>query len=149
MAWRWTGDNQAEPKLAYCQLDSWEQISVKFESEFYHFHSRKLIWKCCLPKWWPFCPGGHDLTHLLHGQNGCQTKPGPIFCLLLRVSSDCAQPITGQVTEVTCPVIGWAQPELTPSKRQKQAQKKEVSQIQQLWILITADTCVKREPMAG
>ena len=38
-----------EPMLAYCQLDSWEQISVKFESEFCHIHSRKLIWKCCLP----------------------------------------------------------------------------------------------------
>ena len=47
---------------------------------------------------------------------------GPIFCLLLRVSSDYAQPITGQVTEVTCPVIGRAQPELTPSKRQKTGQ---------------------------
>ena len=45
--------------------------------------------------------------------------PGPVFCLLLRVSSDYAQPITGQVTEVTCPVIGWAQPELTWSKRHK------------------------------
>ena len=45
--------------------------------------------------------------------------PGPVFCLLLRVSSDYAQLITGQVTEVTCPVTGWAQPELTPSKRQK------------------------------
>ena len=45
--------------------------------------------------------------------------PGPVFCLLLGVSSDYAQPITGQVTEVTCPVIGGAQPELTPSKRQK------------------------------
>ena len=44
---------------------------------------------------------------------------GPVFCLLLGVSSDYAQPITGQVTEVTCPVIGWAQPELTRSKRQK------------------------------
>ena len=44
---------------------------------------------------------------------------GPVFCLLLRVSADYAQPITGQVTEVTCPVIGRAQPELTPSKRQK------------------------------
>ena len=43
----------------------------------------------------------------------------PVFCLLLRVSSDYAQPITGDVTEVTCPVIGQAQPELTPSKRQK------------------------------
>ena len=30
-----------QPVLAYCQLDSWEHISMKFESEFYHFHSRK------------------------------------------------------------------------------------------------------------
>ena len=42
-----------------------------------------------------------------------------VFCLLLWVSSDYAQPITGQVTEVTCPVIGWAQPERTPTKWQK------------------------------
>ena len=34
--------------------------------------------------------------------------PGPVFCLLLRVSSGYAQPITGQVTEVTCPVVGQA-----------------------------------------
>ena len=40
-------------------------------------------------------------------------------CLLLGVSSDYAQPITGQVTEVTCPVIGRAQSELILSKRQK------------------------------
>ena len=46
-------------------------------------------------------------------------RSGPVFCLLPGVSSDYAQPITGQVTEVTCPVIGRAQPELTPSKRQK------------------------------
>ena len=36
------------------------------------------------------------------------TSPGPIFCLLLRVSLGCAQPITRQVTSVTWPVIGWA-----------------------------------------
>ena len=47
------------------------------------------------------------------------SRPGPVFCLQLGVSSDYAQPITGQVTEVTCPVIGRAQPELTTSKRQK------------------------------
>ena len=46
-------------------------------------------------------------------------SPGPIFCLLLGVSSDYAQPITGQVTKVTCPVIGRAQSELTLIKRQK------------------------------
>ena len=49
-----------------------------------------------------------------HGREE-QVWPGPVFCLLLGVSSDYAQPITGQVTEVTCPVIGRAQPELTPS----------------------------------
>ena len=42
--------------LAYCQLDSWEQITVKFESEFY-FHSRKFIRKFHLPKRRPFYPG--------------------------------------------------------------------------------------------
>ena len=47
------------------------------------------------------------------------TRPETIFCLLLRVSSDYAQPITGQVTELTCPVIGRAQPEFTLSKRQR------------------------------
>ena len=43
---------------------------------------------------------------------------GP-FSVSFGVSSDYAQPITGQVTEITCPVIDRAQPELTPSKRQK------------------------------
>ena len=47
---------------AYCQLDSWEQISVKFESEFHHFHSRKCIWNCRLPIRRPFCPGGDELN---------------------------------------------------------------------------------------
>ena len=31
-----------EPLLAYCQLDSWKQISLEFESEFYHFNSEKV-----------------------------------------------------------------------------------------------------------
>ena len=47
------------------------------------------------------------------------TTRRPVFCLLLRVSSDYAQPITGQVTKVTCLAIGRAQYELTPSKGQK------------------------------
>ena len=37
-----------------------------------------------------------------------EDHPGPDFCLLLGVSSGCARPITGQVTTVTWPVIGWA-----------------------------------------
>ena len=59
-----------EPMLDYCQLDSWEQVSVKFEFEFYHCHSRKCIWKCSLPKWRPFCPGGDELSHY----KGCVLK---------------------------------------------------------------------------
>ena len=75
-----------EPILAYCQLDSWEQISGKFESEFYHFHSRKCIWNCRLPKWWPFFPGGDGLICSLdflyapcllkHGRPGMLHNPG-------------------------------------------------------------------------
>ena len=53
-----------EPMLVYCQLDSWEQISMKFQSEFYNFHSRNFIWKSRLPKWQPFCPGGDELKKL-------------------------------------------------------------------------------------
>ena len=54
-----------EPMLPYCQLGSWEQISVKFEREFYHFHSGKCISNCLQTKWWPFCPGGDELTEPL------------------------------------------------------------------------------------
>ena len=44
MAWLWTADKPLpEPMLAYWKLDSWEQILVKIESEFYHFHSRNVI----------------------------------------------------------------------------------------------------------
>ena len=50
-----------EAMLPDSQLNSLEQISVKLKPEFYHFHSRKFIWKCRLPKWPPFCPGGDEL----------------------------------------------------------------------------------------
>ena len=59
MAWRQFGAKPlTEPMLVYCSLDSWEQISVKLESEFYYFHSRKCIWNCCLP----FCQGTDELS---------------------------------------------------------------------------------------
>ena len=35
----------SEPMLDYCKLDPWEQTSVKFESKYKTFHSRKCIWK--------------------------------------------------------------------------------------------------------
>ena len=60
-----TGQRQAItwPMLAYCQLDSCEHISVKFELAFYHFHSGIIIWKCRLPKWRPLFPGGDELRN--------------------------------------------------------------------------------------
>ena len=61
-----------EPMLPYCQLNSWEQISVKFELKFYHSHSIKCILKCRLPKWRPFCSGWDELTECfpVHFDNG-------------------------------------------------------------------------------
>ena len=91
-------------------------------------HTSRLIVKSCICS----CSVGFDirksvvagLTHI-HVLNwiwfcrDASIRPKPVFYILLGVSSDYVQPITGQVTEVTCPVIGWAQPELTQSKIQK------------------------------
>ena len=69
MAWRRRGAKPLlEPMLIYCQSDSWEQVSVKFELEFYHFHTRKCIWKCRLPKWRPFYPGRDEITVAVQDQ---------------------------------------------------------------------------------
>ena len=73
----------------------------------FHFISRNGIWmqiQSC--QWWQF-PFRFNRVR-------CSK---PVLCLLLGVSSDYVQPITDQVTEVTCFVSGRAQPELTPSKR--------------------------------
>ena len=59
-----------ELMLAYCQLESWVQISMKFESEFYHFHSRKCIWKCSLSNWRLFFPRGDELIQWRWAGNG-------------------------------------------------------------------------------
>ena len=56
-----------EPMLTYSQLDSLEQILVKFESEFCHFHSRKCVWNCRLPIWRPFCQGRDELIAAIAG----------------------------------------------------------------------------------
>ena len=65
-------------------------------------------------RWQPIA--GHGSYHT---DSFTATRTGPVSSPLLGESSDYAQPITGHVTEVTCPVIGQARPELTPSKRQK------------------------------
>ena len=54
MAWRRDGAKPlSKPMLKYCWLDPWEQTSVKSQSKFRHFHSRKCIGKCRLKN------GGH------------------------------------------------------------------------------------------
>ena len=50
----------SKPMPGYFQLDHYEQSSVKYKT----FHSLKCIWKFCLPKWRPFCPGGDELNSL-------------------------------------------------------------------------------------
>ena len=71
------------------------------------------------------------------------TWPGPVFCLLLGVSSDYAQPITGQVTEVTCPVIGRAQPKLTMSKRQKSGAGQNIRYFNRSWWTVLLSTSLE------
>ena len=67
----------------------------------------------------------HSMTYLFckhndkHNSFRGDMSSGTIFYRLLGVSWDCAQPITGQVTRATWPVIGRAYPELTLNKRQK------------------------------
>ena len=46
-----------EPMLPYCQLDTWE-ISVKFKSEFYHFHSRNAFESVICQNVYHFVQGG-------------------------------------------------------------------------------------------
>ena len=73
----------------WCQAINWtnasllstglpEWISVKIKSEFYYFHSRKWLWKCRLPKWLPFCPGGDEFwcLRLWLGTNGLNSSLG-------------------------------------------------------------------------
>ena len=79
-------------------------------------------WSCCTVRPIGSLPPGPLIGWSFSGclrRHRIDVLSGPVFCLMLGVSSVYAQPITGQVTEVTCPVIGRAQPELTPSKRQK------------------------------
>ena len=57
MACRLFGDKPlCEPMLYYCQLNHWEQTSVKMEVNYSHFHSRKSISICHMESdCQPFC----------------------------------------------------------------------------------------------
>ena len=78
--------------------------------------SLQLIWRLGTRRWNLWVPNAQ-----IHCSDLTETRaPGPVFCLLLGVSSGTAGPITGKITSVTWPVNGQAEPELTQSKRQKQ-----------------------------
>ena len=48
----------SEPMLAYYKFEHWEQNSVKFESKYNNFHTRKSIWKCRMQN------GGNVVRHV-------------------------------------------------------------------------------------
>ena len=91
---------------------------------------------------YPFFPlparngGNLPWWHPIHYYNQCEywNLTWALICLLFGGSSDYAQPIPDQFTEVTCPVIGRAQPELTPSKRQKMDLVELHAFIKSLWV---------------
>ena len=88
------------------------------------------------------CPdGNYNFQRIITELSDWQHRPGPVFCLLLGVSSDYAQPITGQVTEVTCQVIGWAQHELTLTKTQKTGPAGPWFNIKMLFYLYRKSLC--------
>ena len=52
----------SKPVLGYCQLDPYEQISVKFYSNCKNFSFTKMHLKISSANWQPFCPGGGGLN---------------------------------------------------------------------------------------
>ena len=153
----WTGDDFIFVIVIsmFCSTKSlswrWGMIKVR--------HNGIMIWICILD-YWPFVRGIHHwwlvdsltwmpLTRASNADLWCflrwYSQPGPICHLLLRVSSDYAQLITGQVTEVTCPVIGRAQPQLTRSKRQKMGPEQtfeEIVKVLMIWDYMMHDAHV-------
>ena len=92
MACRLFGANSLpEPLLAYSQIDSCEQNEVKF-SEFYHFHSRKCILICRLPKWRSVCPGRDELISWLMTQ--WRKEPRHLVATVLKFSRNTPSSVT-------------------------------------------------------
>ena len=65
----------SEPMLGYCWLDPREQTSVKSQSKFIHFHSRKCVWNDRLRN------GGHFVsTSMFNGRHGIHEKETLQLC---------------------------------------------------------------------
>ena len=81
--------------------------ALRLHSISYHFATSRWRWlESCVPHI-------HNITAADGLAINCNALvhseyPGPISCLLHGVSSGCVRAITGQVTSVTWPVIGWA-----------------------------------------
>ena len=102
--------------LNYCQLDLWEQTSMKFELTFQHFSFNKMYLKMSSAKWQLFCLGGDELTYkipwymhivllymcfcLLHHID--QVTKGQLSCHLVLLSVDSKTSWQDSYTFVTC-----------------------------------------------
>ena len=62
----------SEPMLEYCQLDLYEQTSVKFYLIFGLFFFEEIHLKMSSAKWRPFCPGRDEL--IIKGAPGAQQE---------------------------------------------------------------------------
>ena len=115
MACRLFGAKPLSKPMLACQLDSREHISVIYESEFYHFHSRKFNLKCRLPKWRPFLPGGDKLTQegeivrYIHHWSVCLHRPwqvsstnSPVHCEKVGIWMQCGVAI---MRSVSCKIL--------------------------------------------
>ena len=47
----------SDPVLTGCQLELWNQPSVKYESKYNNFHARRILWNGCLQNGGHFCLG--------------------------------------------------------------------------------------------
>ena len=68
-----------EPMLVYCKVEPQEQTSMKSKSTFKHFHSRKWVWKCRLPKCPPSCLSLTVLIRQIYGSSEKSTCLGYSF----------------------------------------------------------------------
>ena len=79
MACRLFGANPlSELILAYCYVDHWGQITVKFQLTSKHFSLKKIHLKMCR-KWWPFCLGLNILIRCSEAHQLCLD----VYCALL------------------------------------------------------------------
>ena len=72
--------------LGYCQLNPYEQTSIKCSFKYKTFHSRKCIWKYRLPKLLPFCPAGRLVKYT--GTHSPKTRNLPHFATAVSTNYD-------------------------------------------------------------